>query len=190
MPADKVDLSGYTTNGFDRGAGLVKEALWVITSALLFRWFPFAASPLKAVVLRGFGAKVGRGVVIKPNVRIHFPWRLTIGDHTWLGEESWLLNLAPIALGSNVCISQRAFLCTGSHDYGSARFELRIAPITVEDGAWVAAAAWVGPGVRVGSHAVLAAQSVAVRDLDAYAIYQGNPAVWVRRREVPAKPAA
>ena len=120
--------------------------------------------------------------MIKPNVKITFPWKLTLGDHVWLGEECWLLNLAPITLEDSVCISQRAFLCTGNHNYKSPSFDLITKPIQVERGAWIGAGAFVGPGVSVGSHAVLAAGSVATKDLEPYGIYQGNPAVRVRER--------
>jgi putative colanic acid biosynthesis acetyltransferase WcaF len=123
-------------------------------------------------------------VVIKPQVKITFPWKLTIGDHVWLGEECWLLNLEQIAVGNNVCISQRAFLCTGSHNYKSPAFDLIVKPIMVEDGAWLGAGCWIGPGVRVGNHAVLTAGSVASEDLEPFGIYRGNPAVLVRSRVI------
>src|SRR5215831_3276345 len=119
-----VDLSAYSTCGFDRGAGSITEGMWLLVGLAVFRLWPFKSSALKASVLRWFGARVGRGVVIKPGVKITFPWKLTLGDHVWLGEESWLLNLAPITIADNVCISQRAFLCTGNHDYTSPRFAL------------------------------------------------------------------
>lgn len=177
-----VDLSTFSTRDFDRGAGRLKELLWVVVSLGLFRLCPLKLSGLKCAVLRWFGARVGRGVVIKPEVKITFPWKLTVGDHAWLGEECWLLNLAPIEIGSHACISQRAFLCTGNHDYTSPSFDLVTKPIRVEQGAWIGAAAFVGPGVTVGSHAVLAAGSVATKDLDANWIYRGNPAEKVRER--------
>jgi putative colanic acid biosynthesis acetyltransferase WcaF len=158
------------------------EALWVAVGLLLFRMFPFNLSVIKAGLLRRFGAAVGRGAVIKANVKITFPWKLTMGNNVWLGEECWLLDLAPISIGDNVCISQRAFLCTGNHDYSSPRFDLVTRPIRIEEGAWIGAAAFVGPGVRVGRHAVLTAGSVATNDLLPYAVYQGNPAVRVRER--------
>lgn len=179
----KVDLSKYSTGSFDRGAGPLKEGFWILASALLFRLCPFKLSGLKCAVLRFFGANVGRGVVIKPRVSITFPWKLTLGDHVWLGEESWLLNLAPIVIENNVCISQRAFLCTGNHDYKSPAFDLVTKPIRVGEGAWIGACAFVGPGVKMGSHAVLAAGSVATKELEPFGIYQGNPAMLARRRE-------
>lgn len=182
MQANKVDLASFSNATFDRGASSFKEALWIGVSFLLFRLCPISVSRLKCAVLRAFGANVGHGVVIKPQVKITFPWKLSIGDHVWLGEESWLLNLAPIRIGANVCISQRAFLCTGNHDYSASSFDLIAREIWVEEGAWIGAAAFVGPGLRVGTHAVLSAGSVAARDLEPYKVYRGNPAESVRPR--------
>src|SRR5580658_1866811 len=178
----KVDLSSFSTAGFDRGASSAREILWILVSLMLFRLCPIKLSGLKCWTLRRFGARIGRGVVIKPQVKITFPWKLTVGDHVWIGEESWLLNLERIVIGNNVCISQRAFLCTGSHNYKLPAFDLIVKPINVEDGAWLGAGCWVGPGVRVGNHAVLAAGSVASEDLEPFGIYRGNPAVFVRPR--------
>jgi putative colanic acid biosynthesis acetyltransferase WcaF len=179
-----VDFSRYRPENFDRGAGVLKEALWIVVSLFLFRLCPFSFSALKCSVLRAFGARIGKNVTIKPQVKITFPWKLTIGDHVWLGEECWLLNLERITIGSHVCISQRAFLCTGSHDYKRASFDLIVKPITVENGAWLGAGCWVGPGVTVGSHAVLAAGSVAAKNLESIGIYRGNPAVFVKSRVI------
>ena len=182
-----VDLSKFSTGGFDRGASAAKESLWLVVSLILFRLCPFKLSALKCRVLKLFGGRVGRGVVIKPAVKITFPWKLNLGDHVWLGEECWLLNLAPITIGDNACISQRAFLCTGNHDFKSPAFDLITKPIQVERGAWIGANAFVGPGVTVGTHAVLTAGSVATKDLPPYGIYQGNPAIFVRQRQIRAK---
>src|SRR4051812_30313254 len=113
VPTNEVDLSAYKASEFDRGATGVKEGLWLLISLVLFRLCPFKLSVLKRMVLRFFGAIVGNGVVIKPGVRITFPWKLTLGDHVWIGEDAWLLNLAPVTLESHACISQRALLCTG-----------------------------------------------------------------------------
>ena len=180
----EVDLSKFSTVPFERGASSFKEAFWRLVSLGLFELCPLKLSGLKATVLRWFGASVGKGAVIKPQVKITFPWKLTLGDHVWLGEECWLLNLSPITIEDNVCISQRAFLCTGNHNYKSPAFELITKPIRVERGAWIGASAFVGPGVSVGSHAVLTAGSVATKDLLPSGIYQGNPAVLIKKREI------
>jgi putative colanic acid biosynthesis acetyltransferase WcaF len=179
-----VDLSSYSAAHFDRGASKGRELIWLFVSLVLFRLCPLSLSPLKRTVLRIFGARVGIGVTIKPQVKITFPWKLEIGDHVWLGEECWLLNLERIAIGNNVCISQRAFLCTGSHNHKLPTFDLITKPITVENGAWIGASAWVGPGVVVGVESVLSAGSVATKDLERGGIYRGNPAVFLRPRDM------
>jgi putative colanic acid biosynthesis acetyltransferase WcaF len=176
-----VRLDSYTAGGFDRGAPRWKEALWLIVQALFLRsWIP--GSGLRCRCLRWFGARIGQGVVIKPGVRVKFPWRLVVADDVWLGEDVWIDNLAEVRIESNVCISQGAYLCTGSHDWSDARFTLIIRPIVVEEGAWIGAQARVAPGVRVGAHAVLALGSVATKNLQPGWVHQGNPAVAVKAR--------
>jgi putative colanic acid biosynthesis acetyltransferase WcaF len=180
----KVNLSTFLPQRSNRGASLPKEAIWLIIRFILFENFPWRWCKLKCWVLRCFGAKVGKGVVIKPSVKIVFPWKLQIGDYVWLGEEAWLINFEPITIESNCCVSQRAMLCTGNHDYTSPSFDGKDRPIYLEQGCWIASNAWVGPGVRVGSHAVLTAGSVASHDLEPYGIYQGNPAICIRTRHI------
>jgi len=177
-----TDLARFSNTGFDRGASRFKETLWVLVRCLFFAPSLPMPSALRVFWLRWFGAKIGKGVVIRSRVNIHFPWRLEIGDHVWLGEECWLLNLERITIENNVCISQRAFLCTGSHNHKLPTFDLITKPITVENGAWIGAGAWVGPGVVVGADSVLSAGSVATKDLEPRGIYRGNPAVFLRPR--------
>jgi putative colanic acid biosynthesis acetyltransferase WcaF len=179
-----VNLANYSSGHFDRGAGKLKEALWLLVSLILFRLCPFPFSAVKRSVLRMFGARIGKGVVIKPQVKITFPWKLNIGNHVWLGEECWILNLEKIVIGNNVCISQRAFLCTGNHNYSSPTFDLIVKPILIEEGVWLGAGCFVGPGVKAGTHAVLTAGSVAGKSLEPFTIYQGNPAVPMRDRVI------
>ncbi|MBU6300545.1 MAG: WcaF family extracellular polysaccharide biosynthesis acetyltransferase [Verrucomicrobia bacterium] len=173
-----MDLLAFeaTKASFDRGAPRWKEALWGLVRILFFLspW-PWP-SAFKASLLRLFGARVGRGVVIRPRVQISFPWRLEIGDHSWLGEEVLLLNLAPVRIGSHCCLSQRAFLCTGSHDFHAAAFPLVTAPIQILDRSWIAAGCFVAPGITFGPDAMAAAGSVVTRDVAPLTIVAGNPA--------------
>lgn len=149
-------------------------------------WVPGSAH--RRLLLKAFGAKIGTGVIIKPKVRIKFPWRLEIGDHSWIGEDAWIDNLALVKIGSNACISQGAYLCTGSHDWSSPTFDLIVKPITIADGAWVAAKSTVGPGVTVGEGAVLGLGSTTSKDLDPWSIYSGAPAEFLKKRVL--KPVA
>lgn len=181
----QVDLSRFNnTATFDPGAGFVKRTLWYFTNALFFinPRFPFR-SP-KPGLLRLFGARVGKGVVIHPGVNIKFPWKLEIGDHSWIGQGVWLDNLDKLSIGNNVVISQRAMIIQGSHDYKKVDYPTFTKPVVLEDGCWIGAGAIVTLGVTVKSHSVLAVGSVATKDLEAYTVYQGNPAQPVRERIV------
>lgn len=166
------------------GASKGKQLLWFLVNGLFFINPLNPSSGLKKGLLRAFGAKIGRGVILKPGINIKYPWKLNVGDHAWIGEKAWIDNLAPVRIGRNVCLSQGAMLLTGNHDYTSSGFDLIVKDIILEDGVWIGARAVVCPGVICGSHAVLNAGSVATRSLEAYKIYQGNPAGFVRERKI------
>lgn len=156
-------LADYDNSSFVPGRGFVVRAIWYYVSLLVFEsgWFPISGP--KRFLLRFFGAKIGRGVVIKPNVRIKYPWRLSVGDHSWLGQDVWIDNLAQVTIGSDVCLSQGVYVCTGSHAHKSALFELITNPIVVEDGAWIAAKSVLLPGAFVRTGVVVAAGEVVRR---------------------------
>lgn len=178
-----MKLDRFDNRAFSRGRSRLFEAWWILIRSLCIDcWIP--GSRHRVWLLRHFGAVVGQGVVIKPRVRITFPWKLTIGDHAWLGEGCWIDNLAEVSIGSHVCVSQRAYLCTGSHDWSAERFDLIVKAIDVEKHAWLCAASVVGPGVTVGEGAILALGSVATGDMQAWTIYQGVPAVAVKKRKM------
>jgi putative colanic acid biosynthesis acetyltransferase WcaF len=179
----KTDLSTYNNNWYHPGSR-VKRMLWYIISLLFFQNAWNVVSKSKIFWLRVFGAHVGRGVVIKPQVTIKYPWKLTIGRNCWIGEGVWIDNLDEVTLEDNVCISQGALLLCGNHNYTSKKFDLMIAPIYLEEGSWVGAKCSVAPGIRFSSHAVLSMGSVATKNLDAYSIYSGNPAVKIKSREI------
>lgn len=179
-----VDLSSYRPSGFQRGRSAIVEAIWMVVSCLCFRPSIAVGNRWKAVILRMFGARVGTNVVLKPGLRIKFPWKLSIADHVWLGESVWIDNLDDVTIESHACISQEAMLVCGNHDYTTTTFDLMTRPIVIERGAWVATRAVIGPGVRVGTHAVVTAGSVATKSLDAYGIYRGNPAERIGTRAI------
>jgi putative colanic acid biosynthesis acetyltransferase WcaF len=164
-PADSGrTLAQFTGRGYNKGRGVLWQAIWQLVSSTMFSpwWVP---ASVRVAILRAFGAKIGHGVLIRHRVRVHWPWKLTIGDDSWIGEGAWILNLEPVTIGTDVCISQEVLLCTGSHDRRSPTFEFDNAPIIVEDGAWVAARAVVLRGVVVGSRAVVGAGAVVRADV-------------------------
>ena len=164
------------------GASKLKQILWYFISVIFVENKLFQMSGIRTFLLNLFGATIGEGVVIKPGVKIKFPWKLIIGANTWIGEGVWIDNLAQVSIGKSVCISQGAFLFTGNHDYKKQTFDLITLPIIIEDGAWIGALAVVCPGVICGSHAVLSVSSIANKNLEPYGIYKGNPAVQVSKR--------
>ncbi|MFM8983550.1 MAG: colanic acid biosynthesis acetyltransferase WcaF, partial [Spartobacteria bacterium] len=142
MTRVRLDLFDATLN-LDRGRPLWIEATWYLVKVCFFLSALPWPSSLKCSFLRFFGAKIGNGVVIKPRVNIHFPWRLEVGDHSWIGEEVFILNFEPVHIGSHACVSQRSFLCTGNHDFRDERFSFRSAPITLGEGSWIGASVFV-----------------------------------------------
>ena len=177
------DLGAYRATNFTRGRPALVEALWIFVQAIFVSSF-LPGSAHRRFLLRLFGATIGAGVALKPGIRVKFPWRLTIGDHSWIGEDAWIDNLAPVTIGTNCCVSQGAYLCTGSHDWSAPGFDLITRPIVMEPGSWVAARATVGPGVTLGRGSVLGMGSVAAHDLDPWTVYSGLPAQPLRRRAI------
>ncbi|MES2110058.1 MAG: WcaF family extracellular polysaccharide biosynthesis acetyltransferase [Bacteroidota bacterium] len=180
----QTNLSLYNNAPFHPGGGAFKRLLWFYVNAIFLKSSLLPSSGFRIFWLRLFGAKIGKGVTIKPGANVKYPWHLSIGDHTWIGENAWIDCLVPVKIGSNVCISQGAVLLTGSHDYKKSTFDLITAGFVLEDGVWIGACAIVNLGITAASHAVLTGGSVATKNLEAYAVYQGNPAVKVRDRVI------
>ncbi|AWB87299.1 putative colanic acid biosynthesis acetyltransferase [Mycetocola zhujimingii] len=158
-PISRRNLSGFSGAGYDRGRNALWQVAWLLVSGLVsIRWW--CPPSARVSILRAFGATIGRGVNIRHGVRIHWPWKLTVGDNSWIGEQTWILNLEPVTIGSDVCISQGVLLCTGSHDRRSPTFEFDNAPIVVGDGAWIAARATVLRGSTIGHDAVVGATAL------------------------------
>lgn len=180
----RVRLDKFNNDWYSPGAGAVKRLFWYFINVAFFKngWFPF--SGIKIRLLKLFGARIGKGVVIKPSVNIKYPWLLEIGDFTWIGENVWIDNLVRVKIGSHVCISQGAVLLTGNHNYSESSFGLITGEIILEDACWIGAGSWVCPGVTCGAESVLSVGSVATRDLENSGIYQGNPAQFKKLRKI------
>ncbi len=180
----KTDLSIYNNDFYSPGKNLVIRGLWYLTNVLFFLNPLNPFSTIKVILLRSFGALVGKGVIIKPSVNIKYPWRLKIGNYVWIGEGVWIDNLDDVEIGNNCCLSQAALLLTGNHNYKKRTFDLITGKIILEDGVWIGAKSIVGPGVICQSHSVLSAGSLISNTMNAYGIYAGNPAKLIRKRNI------
>jgi putative colanic acid biosynthesis acetyltransferase WcaF len=179
----QVDNASYrTTIGI--GASRLKQVAWYFTNIIFFKNSFNIFSGLKVRLLKTFGAELGEGVVIKPSVNIKFPWKLRVGDHSWIGEDVWIDNLSEVRIGRNVTLSQGSLLLTGTHDHSKTSFDFLSYPIVLEDGVWIGARAVVAGGITCGTHSILGLNSVAEKDLEPYTIYKGNPAVPVIIRTI------
>ncbi|MFP4089242.1 MAG: WcaF family extracellular polysaccharide biosynthesis acetyltransferase [Cyclobacteriaceae bacterium] len=176
------DLSTFNNAWYKPGKPLFIRLLWYYTNALFFKSSWMLIPGIKPYLLRLFGARVGKGVIIKPNVNIKYPWKLSIGNYVWIGENAWIDNLDEVSIGNHVCISQGAMLLCGSHNYKKTSFDLMTAGIVLQDGVWIGAHAVVCPGVTCASHSILSVSSVANSNLLPHTIYQGNPAQPKRKR--------
>jgi putative colanic acid biosynthesis acetyltransferase WcaF len=176
-----VDLSSFNNNWYKPGNPLMRF-LWYFFNVFFFLNPLNPSSKFKVVVLKLFGAKIGSNVVIKPRVNIKYPWFLSIGENSWIGEAVWIDNLGQTRIGANVCISQGALLLSGNHDYKKTTFDLLVGEISINDGAWIGAKAMVTGGVTCHELSILTAGSVTSKDLNKAGIYKGNPAVLVRKR--------
>ena len=181
----KTDLSKYNNSWYHPGKKVVC-VLWYFINVVFFVSHIIPLSGLKVWLLKLFGAKVGHSVVIKPGVNIKYPWKLVIGDYSWIGEDVWIDNLAKVTIGNNVCISQGAMLLCGNHNYKKTTFDLMVNEIILEEGVWIGAKSVVCSGVRCKTHAILSVGSIANIDLEPYTIYQGNPAKKIRNRVIEA----
>jgi putative colanic acid biosynthesis acetyltransferase WcaF len=178
----KTDLSSYDNSWYKPGSAL-KRGCWFLINAVIFKSSLFPFYGLKTSLLRMFGARIGKKVLIKPNVNIKYPWFLEVGNHVWIGEQVWIDNIGKVLIGNHVCLSQGCILLSGNHDYKSPGFDLIIKDIVLEDGVWIGAKAIVCGGTIAGDHAVLTTGSVTARELERMGVYSGNPAEWARGRE-------
>lgn len=160
---------------------IFRRVLWSL-GRLAFRFSPRPFFGWRRFVLRCFGATVGAHVNTYASTRIYFPWNLTVGDWSAIGEDAFIYNLGPVTLGEKVTVSHRAQLCAGTHDYTDPTLPLIKPPITIHNQAWICADAFVGPGVIVGEGAIVGARAVVMKSIEPWTIVAGNPAKPVKRR--------
>jgi putative colanic acid biosynthesis acetyltransferase WcaF len=165
-----------------RGRSALMVQLWWLVQATLFRGSPQVLYGFRRWLLRRFGAQIGEGVIIRPSATLTYPWRVKIGDHSWIGDNVVLYSFAEIVIGKDVVISQKSYLCAGTHDYRSQDFAIQALPIVIEDEAWVAADVFVAPGVTVGKGTVVGSRSSVFTNLPRMMVCVGCPARPVRSR--------
>jgi putative colanic acid biosynthesis acetyltransferase WcaF len=174
------DLARF--GGTARGAAAWRAQLWWLFQALFVLPTPQYMFAWRRFALILFGAKIGKRVLIRPGVRVTYPWNLTVGDYVWIGDNVTLYSVAEISIGSHSCVSQESYLCAGTHDYRDVTFAFVSTPIKIGSECWVATRSFIGPGVEIGDAAVVGAGSIVTTSVDAETIVAGNPAKVVGKR--------
>jgi putative colanic acid biosynthesis acetyltransferase WcaF len=181
------DLSRFRLPDGFRGRSVVAVQLWWLAQATIFRWSPQFAYAFRRWLLRCFGARVGAGVLLRPSVTITYPWKVSIGDGAWVGDDVVLYSLAEIEIGANAVVSQRSYLCAGDHDYAQADFPIRGKGILIGPEVWVAADVFVAPGVTIGAGSVIGARSSVFANMPSAMVCFGYPCVPVKKRQSAAE---
>lgn len=170
-----IDLSKYDQSNFDRGRPTWFILLWWLVQAIAFPLSLHNFSFFRCWLLRLFGAKIGKKVVIRPTARFTYPWKVEIGDHSWIGYDVSFYSIDRIRIGSHCVISQKSYLCTASHDFQDEAFGLITAPIKIGNGAWVATDCFIAPGITIGDNAVIGARSSVFKDIPNQQVAWGSP---------------
>ena len=170
-----ADLRRYDQSWFDRGRPGWYILLWWFVQAIAFPLIPHPLNGLRCSVLRLFGARIGTGVLIRPTARFTYPWKVEIGDYSWIGDDVVLYSLDHIRSGRHCVISQNSYLCTGSHDWQDPAFGLKTASITIGNGVWIAADCFIGLGVQIGANAVIGARSSVFSNIPPEQVCWGTP---------------
>jgi putative colanic acid biosynthesis acetyltransferase WcaF len=170
-----VDLNAYDISNFNRGKPAWFVMLWWLVQAIAFPLSLHNLNDFRCFLLRLFGAKIGIGVVIRPTARFTYPWKVEIDDYSWIGDDVVFYSVDQIIIGSHCVISQKSYLCTGSHDIKDRSFALVTAPIKIGNGAWIATDCFVAAGVNIGSNSVIGARSSVMKSISARKVAWGNP---------------
>jgi len=178
------DLSKFKVPLEFRGKPAWFVQLWWLVQSTLFGLSPQFLYGWRRFLLRVFGAQIGKGVLVRPSARITYPWKVSIGDYSWIGDDAVLYSLGEIQIGSHAVISQRSYVCTGTHDSGMLTFDILARKIVIEDEAWIATDVFVGPGVTIGRGTVVGARSSVYKELPSMVVAVGTPAKAIRKREI------
>ncbi|MEG3939699.1 hormogonium polysaccharide biosynthesis acetyltransferase HpsU [Microcoleus sp. S36b_A3] len=170
-----VDLRRYDQSKFDRGKPTWVILIWWFVQAIAFPLTPHPFNSIRSALLRLFGAKIGRGAIIRPTARFTYPWKIAIGDYSWVGDDVVLYSLDRIAIGKHCVISQKSYLCTGTHNPQDPAFGLITAPVIINNGVWIAADCFIGPGVEIGANALIGARSSVFKNMPAGFVCTGTP---------------
>ena len=176
------DLQSFRLPDNFRGRPAWIVQLWWLVQATFFRWSPQFAYPWRSWVLRLFGAKIGKGVKIRPSASITYPWKLSIGDWSWIGDDVTLYTLGEITIGDNAVVSQQSYVCAAAHDYTAPAFDIFANPVHVGSEVWLSSGVFVAPGVKIGRGAVVGVRSLVLNDLPEMMLCAGHPAKPLRPR--------
>jgi len=176
------NLSSFKLPNEFRGRSAITVQLWWLIQPTLFAMSPQFMYGWRRFLLRCFGAKIGKKVIVRPSVRITYPWKLSIGDFSWIGDHAELYTLGEIEIGSNVVISQKCYLCAASHDYQTPSFDIYAKKITIEDEAWLATDVFVAPGITIAKGAVIGARSTVLSNMPKGMVCVGYPAKPIKPR--------
>ncbi|MBD1909693.1 MULTISPECIES: hormogonium polysaccharide biosynthesis acetyltransferase HpsU [unclassified Leptolyngbya] len=180
----QVDLRHYHQNGFDKGRPGWIILLWWLLQGTLFPLTPHSFHAPRCFLLRLFGAKIGKGVVIRPTARFTYPWKISIGNYSWVGDDVVFYSLDTIEVGEHCVISQKSYLCTGSHDIHDPAFGLKLGAIMIGNGAWIATDCFIAPNIKIGANAVIGARSSVFRSMPAQYICWGSPCMPRTPRQI------
>lgn len=178
------DLSQYYTPKEFRGRSKITVQFWWLVQSILFGCSPQFMYGWRRFLLRVFGAKIGKNVIIRPSARITYPWKVSIGNHSWIGDDVVLYSLGNIEIGEHVVVSQKGYICTGTHDYEDVGFKIYAKDIIIKDQCWLATDVFVSPGIQINEGTVVGARSTVIHDLDSFSVYVGSPAKFIKKRKI------
>lgn len=178
------DLNLYKTPKDFRGKSAIIVQLWWIVQGTLFAMSPQFLYGWRRFLLRCFGAEIGKHVIIRPSAKMTYPWKVKIGDYSWIGDDVVLYSLGNIIIGKNTVISQKSYICTGTHDYTKNNFPILEKKTVIGNACWLATDVFVSPGVTINNGVVVGARSTVINDLDSNSVYVGSPVRFIKKRKI------